>query len=95
MSGSSIRLRALVVLVATLVCGLKLMVEGVESHRRWLVVVAMIVVAAGGGYSMTLRCPRCGTPIFKRKRTVDGIELTYWGGFGIPRTCSHCGLRLP
>lgn len=95
MSSWSVRIRAAVGLVIGLVCGFMLLVEGVESHRRWLVAIGLIVGAAGGAYAMTLRCPRCGTPIFKRKRTIDGIEVTYWGGSWVPRTCSHCGLRLP
>ena len=56
--------------------------------QGWLVAAIAIPVAAGI-YLVTLRCPNCGRPIFKRRGQVAGVEVDYWGGW-IPKTCSGC-----
>lgn len=91
----SVRTRALVTRVVTMVGAFALLIAATISQERILIVLLIIVSVAAWIYSFTFRCPRCGTPIFKRKMTIDGIDVTYWGSFGIPRTCSRCGLELP
>jgi hypothetical protein len=41
---------------------------------------------------LSLRCPVCGQPMYKRKIRIFGEEITYWGGF-LPKRCSKCGNR--
>ena len=65
--------------------------EFVDSRFVWL---AFLVPVGAGLYLLTLRCPRCGTPIGKRTGRVFDIEFTYWGGFAIPKNCSQCGDRF-
>lgn len=50
---------------------------------------------AAGTYLLTLRCPRCGARIYKRRVKLCGMDFTYWGGPTIPKTCSRCGTDLP
>jgi hypothetical protein len=54
----------------------------------------ILIPLMGGAYLLSLRCPKCGTPIYKRKATVFGETFSYWGGF-VPRRCSRCGDELP
>jgi hypothetical protein len=83
-------------MVTALVSGFALMATGIAlPDLGALLVLGLIAALGGAGYTFTLTCPRCGTPIFKRKTTIDGIDVTYWGGFTVPRTCSRCGLQLP
>ena len=42
--------------------------------------------------SIVMRCPRCGTIIYKRRSTIAEVEVTFWGGVGLPRHCAKCGL---
>lgn len=54
-----------------------------------------ILAAVGAGlYTLTLRCPRCGTPMMKRTTRIFDVVFTYWGGFTIPKDCSQCGNRF-
>jgi hypothetical protein len=92
----SVRRRAFMAMSVAIVGGFVLSVIGIavpEYHA--LLVVGLVIALACAGYTFTLSCPRCGTPIFKRKVTIDGIDVTYWGGFTVPRNCSECGLDLP
>jgi len=53
-----------------------------------------ILIPVGAGiYLLSLRCPNCGAPIYKRRVKLLGEEFTYWGGF-IPKKCSQCGKEL-
>jgi hypothetical protein len=47
-------------------------------------------VLAAGAYGLTLRCPRCGERIYKRRLKFWGMEFVCWGGF-VPRRCAWCG----
>jgi hypothetical protein len=53
---------------------------------------------AFGLYSFSQRCPECGEFAWRKRRTVAGTEVVYWGGLP-PRECSRCGCsfetRLP
>jgi len=40
---------------------------------------------------VSLRCPRCRKPIYKKVKVVFGVTFTYWGGFNpIPDKCDRC-----
>jgi predicted MFS family arabinose efflux permease len=62
------------------------------DRRLWW--IAGVAPVAAGLYLLTLRCRVCGTPIYKRRVKLLGMEFTYWGGFTIPQNCSNCGSSL-
>jgi hypothetical protein len=74
------------------VFGTGLILHWVAPHWVWLVVAWP---AAAGTYLLNLRCPRCGTPIYKRHVKFYGMDFTYWGGIAIPKTCGKCRAVLP
>jgi hypothetical protein len=89
---TSLRRRAFyaLFLAATNFLGFLILTVNVNQAFIW----PTILIPAGAGlYLVSLRCPRCGTPIYKKKTRVAGIELTYWGGW-IPRRCSSCGTEI-
>jgi hypothetical protein len=92
--GTSLRRRALyaLLLAGLNFIGFAALTVNVSHAFGW----PMVLVPAGAGlYLLSLRCPRCRTPIYKRKTTLFGIELTYWGGWRIPRRCSSCAAEIP
>lgn len=92
-AGASLRRRSLyaLFLAGSNFIGFAFLTVNVSHAFGWL----MVLIPLGAGlYLLSLRCPRCGTPIYKRKATVAGIELTYWGGW-IPRRCSSCSAEIP
>lgn len=58
------------------------------------ILLAVFWPVAGGIYLLCLRCPKCGTPMYKRRTKAFGMEFTYWGGAAIPKTCSRCGNKF-
>jgi hypothetical protein len=62
-------------------------------HRGGLF-VALGVPLVVGALTLFLRCPRCGTPVMKRRGKWQNMEWTYWGGLTAPRACSQCGLSF-
>jgi rRNA maturation protein Nop10 len=58
------------------------------------VLLAILLPAFAGIYTLTLRCKNCGEPMFKRKARIFGIRFGYWGGFTIPKECSRCGTKF-
>ena len=62
-----------------------------DQRLIWL---AIIIAVAAGVYTLTLRCPRCGTPMMKRTVRIYDMVFTYWGGFTIPKNCSQCSDRF-
>lgn len=64
---------------------------GFDQRLVWL---AILVAAGAGIYTLSLRCPRCGTPMMKRTGRIFDMEFTYWGGFTIPKHCAQCGHRF-
>ncbi len=63
----------------------------VDQRFVWL---AVLLPVGAGIYTLTLRCQTCGTPMYKRKTQILGMDFTYWGGFTIPKNCSHCGTKF-
>lgn len=54
-----------------------------------------ILVPFGAGlYLLSLRCPKCGNRIYKRKVRIFGEEFIYWGGIFVPKRCSHCNTEF-
>jgi hypothetical protein len=39
--------------------------------------LAVFIVAAA--YPIFVRCKNCGFPVLKKKRTIAGLEISYWG----------------
>ena len=64
---------------------------GIDQRLVWL---AILIAVGASIYTLTLRCPRCGTSMMKRTGQIFDIEFTYWGGFTIPKHCSKCGLKF-
>ena len=90
----SLRRRSLYALLLALMnfVGFAFLTVNVSHAFAW----PMVMIPAGAGlYLLTLRCPRCGTPIYKRRAKIGGIELTYWGGSRIPKRCSSCAAEIP
>ena len=63
----------------------------VDQRFLWLAIICFIAV---GTYGFILRCKNCGEFMGRKKIRIFGVELTYWGGFTIPRTCSRCGAQF-
>jgi uncharacterized membrane protein YfcA len=89
----SLRTRAFVAIVLVLASflgslGLTLYVD---QEFVWLLLIITIV---GGIYTLTLRCPICGNPMYKRRIQIWNMEFTYWGGFRIPKNCSRCKAKF-
>lgn len=53
-------------------------------------VIGLSITIACAAVMGTMRCPRCGTPVLKRRVRCAGMEWTYWGGFLAPKWCSTC-----
>jgi hypothetical protein len=86
-----VRKKALVLvflMVTNLVGGLGLALA-VDARLIW---IAVILPALFGLLLATLRCPRCGEAVFRRKAVVRAGESTL--SFGIPGACSKCGVEL-
>ncbi len=57
--------------------------------------LAIFLFPVGAGlYTLTLRCQKCRTLMFKRKVKFWGEDWTYWGGFTIPKRCSNCNTEF-
>jgi hypothetical protein len=92
--GISLRKRSLnaLLLAGSNFVGFAILTVSMNHGFAW----PMVLIPVGAGfYLLSLRCARCGTPIYKRKATLAGIELTYWGGWRIPRRCSSCAAEIP
>lgn len=59
----------------------------VDERLFWL---GFGVVVLAGSYLATLRCPRCGFGVFKRRKRFAGATWTYGQGFPLPRNCFRC-----
>lgn len=68
-----------------------LMPMAIASDAFW---PTILIPIGAGFYLLWLRCPNCGTPIFKRRVRLLGEHFTYWGGFSVPKKCSQCGKEL-
>ncbi len=55
---------------------------------QWFLVLMPALMIGLGLHARKFTCEYCGTYMGKRK-TKSGLE--YWGGFTIPKFCSHCG----
>ena len=64
-------------------------------NNEALVIPMLLVFAAIGLYTLSLRCPNCGTPIYWRKTTIVRFEYWSWSGPLVPKDCSACGAELP
>lgn len=58
---------------------------------QWFVILLVALMIGYGLHISRLKCDQCGTNMWKRK-TKGGLE--YWGGFTIPKNCSHCGAKF-
>jgi hypothetical protein len=67
-----------------LICGAGLMVAFV--YWPWAALGLPILAIVLGGYSVALRCPKCGKPI--------GVSSYGIGHPWAERTCSRCGYDL-
>ena len=71
---------------------LSFLILAVYVHSLFVVPFFGVVVAAGT-WSLRLRCPRCGRPVFKKEVRALDVRWTYWGGFA-PAKCAGCGLNF-
>lgn len=65
----------------------------VEMYNGKFFGLIFIIPVFSGLYLLTLRCPKCGNRIYKRKAVMFGETFNYWGGF-VPKRCSHCNHEL-
>jgi hypothetical protein len=68
-------------------------VAGVMIDFR-LTAYVLVVALIFGIYQLTLRCPRCGQWIYKRRAKFLDMDFTYYGGNPVPRYCARCGQDL-
>ena len=90
--GMSQRKRALITIGFAVINSLGFMAFTISVSPSFIWPTLLIPVGAGI-YLLSLRCPDCGSRIYKRKVKLFGEEFTYWGGF-VPKKCSHCGKEL-
>lgn len=94
MATTTLRKRAFIAVLFAVLNFLGAMgVIALEVDQR-LVWLAILIAVGAGLYTLTLRCPKCETPMMKRTSQIFDIESTYWGGFTIPKHCSKCGLKF-
>ena len=86
----SLKTKTLAVNVLVLGSGFFFGLLAVLVHGAFLILTFGVVVG-GGIWSLRVRCPRCGTPVFKKEVTAFDVRWRYWGGFTPPR-CRRCGL---
>lgn len=89
---ASVRKKAIYVIAFTLIsfiCFSPL----VEMYNGKFFLLIFVIPVFSGLYLLTLRCPKCGNRIYKRKSVIFGEKFTYWGGF-VPKRCSHCNHEL-
>ncbi len=91
--GTCVRKKALFALALTLINMFGLLIMVIQFDNMFLLPLFGVMVI-GGVYLLSLRCPHCSERIYKRKTRIQGIEVTYWGGFLIPVRCSRCGKDL-
>ncbi|QEX21331.1 hypothetical protein FRZ61_12560 [Hypericibacter adhaerens] len=89
-----VRKRAIIAIFIAFLNFVGLGAWGITTEIKLLLVLAVIVPALAGAYLLSLRCPNCGTRIYKRKAQIFGEEFAYWGGLGVPRECAKCGTKL-
>jgi len=63
----------------------------VDPRFVWTLVLPVLF----GVLSMTLKCEKCGKPLYKNRVELQGMSFTYWGGLNpFPRRCGQCGYDL-
>jgi ribosomal protein L37E len=61
----------------------------VDPRFAWATVAFFVLF---GVLSSSLKCERCGKPIYRNSVQVQGLSFTYWGGLNpFPRRCGQCG----
>lgn len=96
-SRPSVRRRALLaryVLVANLLGVFAAWATWPEPGRRAMTALGLVIASTSAAYVLSVRCPRCRTPVFKRE-TIGRTFRSFFGFLTIPRTCSRCGSGLP
>ena len=67
--------------------------ELAQSVSRYFIATFFVGLLLFAYLLMSLRCPKCGTPIMKNELHLFGINTHMW--MPIPRkTCADCGARL-
>ena len=78
-------------LVLALANGVACLFAAFFIHPGFAVLAAAIPLVFGLAM-MSVRCPRCGERVLRRRLRAFGVTWTYWGGFVLPRRCENCGL---
>lgn len=89
----SLRKKSLVAIIFAAINFMGSLSLAINVDKRFIW-IAIILPIGAGIYLLTLRCEQCGAPIYKQKGKILGIDITYWGGYTIPKNCSHCGAKL-
>jgi len=56
----------------------------------WFLALAFGVTIVAGVWLMSLRCERCGYPVYQKKVSIAGAEFSFWVGRA-SRRCATCG----
>ena len=56
----------------------------------WLLALTFGATIVAGVWVMSLRCERCGYPVYQKKVSIAGAEFTFWVGRP-SRRCAKCG----
>src|SRR5213594_2889805 len=91
MTTMPIRKKALILLALIFInfFGSLLLTLYVSQRFVWVLFAVPAVLAL---FLLTLRCERCGKPVYKRSAKILGVTFTYWGGFNpLPQKCDQCG----
>lgn len=88
----TVKFRAFVVMALWFIACLGLMLHA-ALYQNPGYIFAIIITVVAGLYLISLRCPNCGHPIFKQKKTFLGEQFEAWGGMP-PDHCEKCGKEL-
>jgi hypothetical protein len=90
----SVRNRGWLLIIVHIVgVGGLMMMYGVVSQNLAFILAAFGLQIILGIYSLMLKCPTCGHPIFKQRIIILGMEFTPWDALP-PAKCAKCGQDL-
>ena len=90
----SIRKKAVLSTLISVSLFFSLALLAAETQDKVYLLLILILIICYGLYLQRLKCPKCGTNIFRQEMLIHDVKYTYYGGGIAPRRCSKCGYDL-